>query len=347
MSKIRLGFVGVGGMGQAAHLRNYLTCPDCEVVALAEVRPKLGAAVAARYGVPKVYEGHRALLAGESLDGIVAIQQFTAHAELIPELLEKGVPVMTEKPLADSIANGEKLLAAVSKAKAPLYLAYHKRSDPASTYAKRQIESWLASGEVGKLRYIRVAMPPGDWSAQGFSQLIHTDEKYETKAVNYADPYLSFVNYYLHQVNLIRLLLGENYRVISADPTGVTFTLLSDSGVAGTMEMATHTTTLDWQEEAFVSFERGWVKLELPAPLAIDRPGKVTIFRDPGKGETPTTATPTLPWIHAMRQQAVNFLKAINGEPTPLCNAGDGLKDLQIAQQYIEQVNAAKQKFSK
>ena len=37
MSKPRIGFVGVGGMGQCAHLRNYATLPDCEVVAIAEV----------------------------------------------------------------------------------------------------------------------------------------------------------------------------------------------------------------------------------------------------------------------------------------------------------------------
>ena len=43
--KPRIGFVGVGNMGQAAHLRNYATLPDCEVAALAELRPKLGQAV--------------------------------------------------------------------------------------------------------------------------------------------------------------------------------------------------------------------------------------------------------------------------------------------------------------
>lgn len=35
--KVRIGFVGVGGMGQAAHLRQYVQMPECEVVALAEV----------------------------------------------------------------------------------------------------------------------------------------------------------------------------------------------------------------------------------------------------------------------------------------------------------------------
>ena len=36
--KLKIGFVGVGAMGQCAHLRNYVTIPDCEVVAIAELR---------------------------------------------------------------------------------------------------------------------------------------------------------------------------------------------------------------------------------------------------------------------------------------------------------------------
>ena len=33
MAAVRIGFVGVGGMGQCAHLRNYVTVPDCEGLA--------------------------------------------------------------------------------------------------------------------------------------------------------------------------------------------------------------------------------------------------------------------------------------------------------------------------
>ena len=36
MTKVKIGFVGVGGMGQCAHLKNYVTLPDCEVVAIAD-----------------------------------------------------------------------------------------------------------------------------------------------------------------------------------------------------------------------------------------------------------------------------------------------------------------------
>ena len=42
MNKVRIGFVGVGSMEQCAHLRNYVTLDDCEVVAIAEVRENTG-----------------------------------------------------------------------------------------------------------------------------------------------------------------------------------------------------------------------------------------------------------------------------------------------------------------
>ena len=63
MDKVKIGFVGVGTMGQCAHLRNYVTVPGCEVVAIAELRQDLARAVAARYGVSRVYPDHAAMLA--------------------------------------------------------------------------------------------------------------------------------------------------------------------------------------------------------------------------------------------------------------------------------------------
>jgi predicted dehydrogenase len=41
MNKTRIGFVGTGLMGQCAHLWNYIAIEECEVVALAELRPEL------------------------------------------------------------------------------------------------------------------------------------------------------------------------------------------------------------------------------------------------------------------------------------------------------------------
>lgn len=342
--KVRIGFVGVGGMGQCAHLRNYVTVPDCEVVAIAEIRQDLGRRVAARYGVPRVYGDHASMLAKETLDGIVASQPFTRHGTLIPELLAAKVPVFTEKPLAGTIEMGEKVLAAAKKAGTWHMVGYHKRSDPATMHAKAEIERLTSTGELGKLTYVRILMPAGDWVAAGFTDLIRTEEKgpelaFDPPAKDMDKPtydaYLSFVNYYIHQVNLMRHLLGEPYRVTYADPSGVLLAGVSASGVACAIEMSPYRTTIDWQESALVAFEKGFVRLELPAPLAANRPGRVTVFRDPGDGATPQEIVPQLPWVHAMRQQAVNFVRAIRGEAKPPCDSAEALEDLKVAREYI------------
>jgi predicted dehydrogenase len=342
--KVRIGFVGVGTMGQAAHLRNYAVLPECEVVAIAELRPRLAAEVARRYGVPRVYPDAEAMLAAEKLDGIVAAQPFTHHGQIIAPLYRAGVPVFTEKPLASSLAVGERLLTALAAGGSWHMVGYHKRSDPATRWARQEIDRLKQSGELGALRYVRVLMPAGDWVAGGFNELIRSDEAVPPLA---ADPpagdmdeasfkeYVSFVNYYIHQVNLLRYLLGEPYQVTYADPSGVLLAAQSASGVTATIEMSPYQTTVDWQESALVAFERGYVKLELPAPLAHMRPGRVEVLRDPGKGATPTVEVPQLPWVHAMRQQAMTFLAAIRGEAQPPCEAPEALEDLRVAREYV------------
>jgi predicted dehydrogenase len=313
-------------------------------VALAEVRPELGRRVAERYGVPQVYRDHGEMLAQEQLDGIVASQPFTRHGSLVPELLQAGVPIFTEKPLAGAPEQGEKILAALAESGTWHMVGYHKRSDPATMYAKAEIERLKATGEVGAQKYVRILMPAGDWIAGGFNDLISTGEPYaelpwdppaQTMDEGTYRDYTAFVNYYIHQVNLLRHLFGEPYRVTYADPAGVLLVAESASGMTGTIEMSPYVTTLDWQESALVAFERGWVKLDLPAPVAHNRPGRCEVYLDPGDGATPLTTSPTLPWIHAMRQQAMNFVAAIKGERAPMCEAPEAMEDLCMALQYI------------
>ena len=149
------------------------------------------------------------------------------------------------------------------------------------------------------------------------------------------DQYVAFVNYYIHQVNLMRWLLGEPYKVTYAEKSGVLMAVESKSGVAGTIEMTPYRTTVDWEESALVAFEKGYILVKLPAPLASNRAGTVEIYSDPSEGKTPTRTSPALPWVHAMRQQAANFIKVIKGEMKPPCEAAEAVEDLVVAREYI------------
>jgi len=337
MEKVRIGFVGVGGMGQMAHLRNYVTIDDCEVVALAELRPKTAALAARRYGLEHVYADWREMLDAHELDGVVACQQFATHFALLPELYPRTRHLFTEKPLAVSPQAGEALANAAAEAGCVHMVGYHKRSDPAVMAGKATVDAWKATGEVGGLRYVRITMPPGDWINGGFTGLLDGGDPRpalpaEPRCEGMDEPtyrrHVAFVNYYIHQVNLMRHLLGERYRLAYADPSGVVLAAESESGVASVIEMAPYRTTVAWEESAMVAFERGYVRIGIPAPLAVNRPGTVEIYRDPGDGATPELTSPTLPPVHAMRQQAIHFVKVCRGEMPPPCDAAEAVEDL-------------------
>ena len=266
------------------------------------------------------------------------------HSSLVPELYERTSHLFTEKPIAVSVEAGERLAALAAEAGCVHMVGYNKRSDPATAHAVGVIRQWESTGQFGPLKYVRILMPAGDWIAGGFVGLLDGgDEKPELpREPRPADmdeatykQYVSFVNYYIHQVNLMRLLLGEPYSVTYAEPSGVLTAVESASGVPGAIEMTPYQTTVAWEESALIAFERGYVKLALPAPMASNRAGTVEVYRDGGDGAAPERVIPAMPWVHSMRQQAINFVEVCRGGMAPPCDAAEAVEDLKVARDYI------------
>ncbi|CAM4249611.1 putative dehydrogenase [Paenibacillus endophyticus] len=348
MDKVKVVFVGTGGLGQQAHLANYAALDElCEITAIVEPRPMLAAAVAARYNVKQVYHDYEALLEKESFDAIIAPQQYRKHSIIIPDLLRAGKPILTEKPLCLTVEAGEELVRIGEQQQTRHMVGYHKRSDPAMEYAKACVEDWKKSGDYGKLRYIRISMPPGDWW-MGADKPLMTDEPYpegewEPYSAQFSEQqnrdYDSFVNYYIHQINAIRYVLDEPYQLTFGDRSGVLLAGESESGVCVSLEMAAYHTSIEWQETVFIAFEKGYIQVELPAPLARQLAGKVSVMTDNGHGQ-PALTQPIMPNLSAMRKQAINFLAAVKGAPTGICTAKEALEDLKLAEHYIHLMSA-------
>jgi len=347
MDKVRIVFAGVGGMGQMAHLKNYVILPDCEVVAIIEAREKLGKAVAQRYGITNVFTSVEDFKkANISFDGFVSAQQYRNQKNIMKELYSFGLPVLSEKPISLGIETGKELLALAKANGVTHVVGYHKRSDPAMEFGKELADQWKASNKFGNFRYLRATMPAGDWVANGFDGMISTDDPYPPcdwePDVNYFENaefntyYDVFVNYYIHQINALRLLLGEDYNITYAEKTKTLLVAESISGKPAIIEMSPWSNTIDWQETYLLAFDKGWILIELPCPLVSNQPGKVTIYEDNGEHSTPIKWSPTLPHVHAMKNQAMNYIKFIKGEKSAKCTSDDAVKDLENVRQYVE-----------
>ena len=345
MDKIKIGFIGCGYMGQLAHIKNYAALGSCEIAAICDTKVKQAEAVAARYGIPNLYTDYRELLANPDITAVVAAQSFTNHVNIVPEILNAKKHLLTEKPLCMYPENGEKLVQCAADNGVIHMVAYHKRSDPAAEYALDVIKKWKASGEMGNMKYVRITMPPGDWLFDA-NKTIMTDEQNGAFNEEAFAPGIdesthkqlfTFVNYYIHQLNFMRYLFGEDYKLTFVDKSRVLLAVESDSGVCGIIEMQPYETSDDWQERAFVSFEKGWIDIEIPPPLITQSAGKVTVFENGTKDGV--FITPRLPNICAMSNQAKNFIEAVKGTRKPPCTSAEAVKDLEVALDYIKYIN--------
>jgi predicted dehydrogenase len=343
--KLRIGFVGAGFMGQLAHIRSYaLLRDDCELVALAEPRRRTAELVAARYGIGRIFRDHHELLASEKLDGIVAPQRYSQHPLLLPELYA-GVPhLFTEKPLAGTSDEGDRLAALARESGCIHMLGYHRRSDPATREAKRTVDAWKASGELGPFRFVRICYAAGDWIANAHRALIDVgeepppapaqdsgvepDDETRWALANGADKLV-------HPLNLLRHLLGERYRLSFAHVTGRLLAFESESGIPASVEVSPYRVTVGLEEEILVAFERGYVRL-WPAPsLAVNRAGKLEVYRDPGDRVLPERVRPQLPWIDPMRAQAEDFLRVCRGDAEPPTDVAEAAEDLHLVADIV------------
>jgi predicted dehydrogenase len=97
--------VGVGHFGRN-HARVYASMPDVKLVAVADTDAGRCRAIAEQYGARPV-ASHRDV--GE-VDAVSVAVPTSRHAEVACWFLERGVPVLVEKPLADTVEAAERIV---------------------------------------------------------------------------------------------------------------------------------------------------------------------------------------------------------------------------------------------
>lgn len=366
MRKLKVGYVGCGMMAQRVHLPNFSSLENCELVALAEVRSDLGRKVQRRYGIPRLYLDHQALIADHEIEAVAVSAPYALQGEIAREALLAGKSVFMEKPMAVSIAQAERILDAARQGNGRLMVGYMKRFDPGNELVRQTIKEWRKSGEMGSPVYARAHGFCGDWTAGiDFPPMETTDEKPPAAPteeqlpgwlpVEMGSAYIGFLQQYTHNVNLLRFFLEDNdkleggaskgdvkIRHVDLDPDGYTGVVLLDiGGVRASLETG-RLGYFRWDEHTQVYFERGWLHTWAPPLLLRNATAEVEIYRAdlesgaPGAlGESGVKHTITRPiseprWSWAYKREAEHFVDCVlSGEPfrSP---AEDALEDVRL-----------------
>ena len=154
----KLAVVGAGLVGQR-HIAAINQVPGVELVAVVEPGPS-------DQTVP-VYPDLDALFAASDVDGIILSTPTLLHVQGAMACVERGIPVLIEKPLVTRIEDVEPVRAAVAAHPAPVWVAMEYRYMPPVTRLREHIQAGDA-GPVSMLsiREHRFPFLPkvGDWN---------------------------------------------------------------------------------------------------------------------------------------------------------------------------------------
>jgi UDP-N-acetylglucosamine 3-dehydrogenase len=143
-ASLRVGLAGLGAMGRN-HMRHLSARDGCSLVAIADPELALVADAAAKTGATG-YADALVMIETADLDAVVIAAPTTAHAALTRAAIDRGLPILVEKPLAATVAEGIELVTAARARDVPLQVGHVERFNPAVLELGRRLENgWLGT----------------------------------------------------------------------------------------------------------------------------------------------------------------------------------------------------------
>jgi predicted dehydrogenase len=148
--RVRVGLAGLGRFGKL-HAAVLGEMAGVELVAVCDHRPDEVAAMVARYQGTRGFADFEEMLDNANLDAVFIVTPEPFHAEQALAALSRGIATFTEKPLAMTSAEGERVAAAAADAGVPLQVGLVLRFDTQHALLKSDIDRG-ALGQVVSLR---------------------------------------------------------------------------------------------------------------------------------------------------------------------------------------------------
>jgi predicted dehydrogenase len=337
MNKIRIAVAGAGYIGQV-HMGVAQNSPTCALSAIVDPSP-VAVALATKAGVP-LYKSLEELLAKDRPDGLILATPNHLHVSQALQCIEAKLPILLEKPIATTVAEGEQLLKVVDATGAKLLIGHHRAHSPIMAKAKEVVDS----GKLGKL----VAV-------MGSATFFKPDHYYADAPWRReigAGPIL--VNM-IHEVHNLRMLCGDIVAVqafashatrgFPVEDT-VAINLRFASGVLGTFMLSdTAACPRSWEQTS----------QENKAYPTYEDEDCYVITGTNGSLSVPTMRLKTYPRVEdrswwkefevglvgmvrddPLKRQLEHFGAVICGEAQPLVSARDGLLNLRITEAIAE-----------
>ena len=325
---LRLAIAGAGRIGRD-HAARIATLDECKLVALADPSPA-ASGLAQQLNVP-LFTTLDQMLDTTRPDGVILATPNALHVGGALACIDRRMPVLVEKPVADTLAEARQLVDAVAVSGVPVLVGHHRRHSAILQAARAVIDS----GRLGRLVTVNGSATfrkPDSY---------FTDAPWRTQRGG--GPIL--INL-VHEIDNLRALVGDIVEVqalasqaargFEVEDT-VAISLRFASGVLGSFLLSDAAASpRSWEQTSgenpqydrhrdedcyVIAGDRG--SLDVPTMRLREYIGERSWFA-PFAGEVIE-----VPSVDPLMQQLRHFCAVIRGEAAPLVSAADAARTLE------------------
>ncbi|MGE5445713.1 MAG: Gfo/Idh/MocA family protein [Ignavibacteriales bacterium] len=144
---INICVIGCGQWG-SNHIRNFSNLPGSQVVAVADLDENRLKQISKQYPNATIQRNYIRLLEKEDIDAIVVATPTKSHYKITRDALEAGKHVLCEKPLCQTVEEGEEIVALAEKKGLILMVGHVFLFNPGILKLKQML------GDIGKIYYL-------------------------------------------------------------------------------------------------------------------------------------------------------------------------------------------------
>lgn len=147
MSRVKVTVIGAGSWGRN-HVRTLATLADAELVAVCDLSSARREELKRQYPGVLVTEDLEAAL--RVADAVVIATPARMHGDLSRQVIERGLPLLVEKPFALSVSEAEAVAALAEARSVPVVVGHLLLFHP----AVERLRTMISGGELGPLYYL-------------------------------------------------------------------------------------------------------------------------------------------------------------------------------------------------
>jgi predicted dehydrogenase len=347
----RIGVIGCGEIAQIMHIPYFNSLAETQVTAIADPARDRLRGVGDKYNIPHRFESGNALLdaRGDALDAVLVLTPADCHADISIQALEAGLHTFVEKPIAVSLADAERMVAAAEKADATAMVGYMKRYDPSYRRYKRAVSDLdqidlvtaysvdpdhrVINDEVYDI--IGGSVPERINERSRNNQLTDGKALLDTTDDELVQDFLFHLKHACHDINALRGLFGAvtsiDHAQRYADGRYVTAHLRYDDHIHCTLHSGL--SERKWFEETIrVDYPTGMVRLDFDNPYIKNAPTE--FYQKHGQTEL-TTSKEVPSYAESFEIEAKQFIDAIASGETPRTTFAEAQADLKLIANII------------